>query len=170
MFTIIGDDEDDQFDDLDTLYDDSCCLHMEDFVDFVLVPFVATFLIAQDLPTQDASFEKESSTEYGELNPEDDVDEEASQVHEENVKAKSEKKEEAFLKIRLPAQRTLEEEEITLSDYEAPQPKPKKERVKPEKKDKGKQKASKKATGQSTIKTSHSTIKTRSHAKGEDNK
>ncbi|KAF8134807.1 hypothetical protein K438DRAFT_1883060 [Mycena galopus ATCC 62051] len=199
MFTIIGDDEDDQFDDLHTLYEDSCCLRMKDFVDFVLVPFVATFLISQDLPTQDASFEKESSTEYGELvNPEDDADEEASHVHEENVRAvrrverarenplipvsaiestappchrkKSEKKEEASLKIRLPAQRTLEEEEITLSDYEAPQPKLKKERVKPEKKDKVKQKASKKATGQSTIKTSHLTIKTRSHAKGEGNK
>ncbi|KAF8218209.1 hypothetical protein K438DRAFT_1796499 [Mycena galopus ATCC 62051] len=195
MFTIIGDDEDDQFDDLHTLYDDSCCLRMEDFVDFVLVPFVATFLIAQDLPTQDASFEKESSAEYGELvNPEDDADEEASQVHEENEQAvrrverarenplipvsaiestaplrhrkKSEqKKEPVSLKIRLPAHKTLEEEEITLSDYEAPQPKPRKERVKPEKKDKGKQKASKKATGQSTTKTSHLTIKTRSRTK-----
>ncbi|KAF8184043.1 hypothetical protein K438DRAFT_1937342 [Mycena galopus ATCC 62051] len=180
MFTIIGDDEDDKFDDLHTLYDDSCCLRMEDFVDFIFL--------------HKTRVEKESSAEYGELvNPEDDADEEASQVHEENVKAvrrverarenplipvsaiestapprhrkKSEKKEEASLKIRLPAQRTLEEEEITLSDYEAPQPKPKKERVKPEKKDKGKLKASKKATGQSTIKTSHSTIKTRSRTK-----
>ncbi|KAF8127808.1 hypothetical protein K438DRAFT_1888848 [Mycena galopus ATCC 62051] len=197
MFTIIGDDEDDQFDDLHTLYEDSCCLCMKDFVDFVLVPFVATFLISQDLPTQDARFEKDSSTKYGELvNPEDDADEEASHVHEENVRAvrrverarenllipvsaiestapprhRKKSEQEASLKIRLPAQRTLEEEEITLSDYEAPQPKPKKERVKPEKKDKGKQKASKKATGQSTIKTSHLTIKTRSHAKEEDNK
>ncbi|KAK7063491.1 hypothetical protein R3P38DRAFT_2492748, partial [Favolaschia claudopus] len=59
-------------------------ISLQDFVDWILVPYAATRLIMQDLGYDNydnASFERLSSKEYGELfNPEDDFDEAADDV------------------------------------------------------------------------------------------
>ncbi|KAK6988355.1 hypothetical protein R3P38DRAFT_3228922 [Favolaschia claudopus] len=59
-------------------------ISLQDFVDWILVPYAATRLIMQDLRYDDydnASLERFSSKEYGELfNPEDDFDEAADDV------------------------------------------------------------------------------------------
>ncbi|KAF7368974.1 hypothetical protein MVEN_00223800 [Mycena venus] len=74
-------------------YDDSNHMAMKDFVSFILVPFVAICLIAQDFPglmggIQGAIFERNNSNEYGDLvHPEDDADEQVHQLHHENMKA-----------------------------------------------------------------------------------
>ncbi|KAJ7818109.1 hypothetical protein B0H14DRAFT_2601533 [Mycena olivaceomarginata] len=62
-------------------YDDSNCLTMQDFTDFVLVPFVACSLIAEDIPDftlQDSIFERNNSTEYGDA---------VHEVHRQNLQA-----------------------------------------------------------------------------------
>jgi hypothetical protein len=72
-------------------YDDSNCLTMRDFTDFILVPFVACSLIAEDIPDftlQDSIFERNNSMEYGDLvNPENDDDDTVHEVHRQNVQA-----------------------------------------------------------------------------------
>ncbi|KAJ7271371.1 hypothetical protein B0H12DRAFT_731303 [Mycena haematopus] len=72
-------------------YDDDHYLKLKLFVEFILVPFVACSLIAQDFldfNLQDAIFERNNSREFGELvHPEDDMDDEANTIHEQNVMA-----------------------------------------------------------------------------------
>ncbi|KAJ7811687.1 hypothetical protein B0H14DRAFT_2606405 [Mycena olivaceomarginata] len=70
--------------------DDSKYLKINDFIAFVLVPFVAVALIVEDyaprLDFQDALFERNNSIEFGELqHPEDDADVAAHEVHHQNV-------------------------------------------------------------------------------------
>ncbi|KAJ7809798.1 hypothetical protein B0H14DRAFT_3758866 [Mycena olivaceomarginata] len=79
---------DDYYDDSD----DSKYLKINDFIAFVLVPFVAVALIVEDyaprLDFQDALFEQKNSIEFGELkHPEDDADVAAHEVHHQNVLA-----------------------------------------------------------------------------------
>ncbi|KAJ7756197.1 hypothetical protein B0H16DRAFT_1538985 [Mycena metata] len=67
-------------------------LTLDDFTHYVLLPFVTSALILQDLPhidtLQDALFEKKASAEFGEFfSPEDDVDEDVHKIHHQNVKA-----------------------------------------------------------------------------------
>ncbi|KAJ7891734.1 hypothetical protein B0H13DRAFT_1887051 [Mycena leptocephala] len=79
----------------DFIYDDDCCLSLKDFIDFVLVPFVAVSLIADDVPgfdLQDAIFERNNSHEFGEIfhaedDSDDDSDEQAHNVHKQNMLA-----------------------------------------------------------------------------------
>ncbi|KAJ7786738.1 hypothetical protein B0H14DRAFT_3506468 [Mycena olivaceomarginata] len=79
---------DDYYDDSD----DSKYLKINDFIAFVLVPFVAVALIVEDyaprLDFQDALFERNNSIEFGELeHPEDDADVAAHEVHHQNILA-----------------------------------------------------------------------------------
>ncbi|KAJ7732528.1 hypothetical protein B0H16DRAFT_1580943 [Mycena metata] len=67
-------------------------LTLDDFTHYVLLPFVTSALILQDLPhidtLQDALFEKKASAEFWEFfSPEDDVDEDVHKIHHQNVKA-----------------------------------------------------------------------------------
>jgi hypothetical protein len=67
-------------------------LKINDFIAFVLVPFVAVALIVEDyaprLDFQDALFERNNSIEFGELeHPEDDADVAAHEVHHQNILA-----------------------------------------------------------------------------------
>ncbi|KAJ7805956.1 hypothetical protein B0H14DRAFT_3882593 [Mycena olivaceomarginata] len=79
----------------DNYYDDSHdskYLKINDFIAFVLVPFVAVTLIVEDhaprLDFQDALFEQNNSIEFGELqHPEDDADVAAHKVHHQNILA-----------------------------------------------------------------------------------
>ncbi|KAJ7818436.1 hypothetical protein B0H14DRAFT_2601311 [Mycena olivaceomarginata] len=108
--------------------------------DFVLVPFVAVSLITDDFPgfdLQDAIFKCNNSHEFGEIfHAEDDSDEQAHNIHKQNMLAvrsyEREQQEPAFappLTIRLPASfKPIAEEEITIKDFEPPQPKKKKEK------------------------------------------
>ncbi|KAJ7910983.1 hypothetical protein B0H13DRAFT_2010707 [Mycena leptocephala] len=90
LMTIVGQDPHfggDMYND----YDDSNHMPMKDFVAFVLVPFVAICLIAQDFPAlggiQGAIFERNNSSEYGDLvHPDDDADDRVHQLHHENIK------------------------------------------------------------------------------------
>jgi hypothetical protein len=70
--------------------EDSKYFKINDFIAFVLVPFVAVSLIVEDyaprLDFQGALFERNSSIEFGELeHPEDDADVAAHNVHQQNV-------------------------------------------------------------------------------------
>ncbi|KAJ6558940.1 hypothetical protein B0H10DRAFT_1967169 [Mycena sp. CBHHK59/15] len=169
-------DEDQNFpDDAWNNYDDSTHMSMKDFVNFILVPFVAICLIAQDSSSGDmqtAIFERNNSKEYGELvHPEDDANEQVHDLHRDNMKAiqnigtdttsyahppppKPPKKSthlaplpppagalqdpstapprhrknyllKASSLIRLPPSKPVQEEEITMDDYEIPKPRPK---------------------------------------------
>ncbi|KAJ7938064.1 hypothetical protein B0H13DRAFT_2302159 [Mycena leptocephala] len=164
--SIIADDEE-HFPDL--VYDDDCSLSLKDFTEFVLVPFVAVSLIADDVTgfdIQDAIFERNNSHEFGELfNAEDDSNEQAHDVHRQNmlaIRSQEREKEEPIpssapprhrksskakmdspspapkfkAAIRLPASfKPIADEEITIDDFKPPQPK---EKEKKEKRDKDK--------------------------------
>jgi hypothetical protein len=75
----------------DKVYDDDCCLSLKDFIDFILVPFVAVSFIANDVPgfdLQDAIFEWNNSHEFGEIfHAEDDSDKQVHNVHKQNMLA-----------------------------------------------------------------------------------
>ncbi|KAJ7028200.1 hypothetical protein C8F04DRAFT_1237718 [Mycena alexandri] len=123
-------------------------LSLKDFSDYVLLPFVSSALILQDLPgletLQDAIFEKRASGEFGEcFAAEADNDEDAHTIHRQNVKAirglQSMKelppsppsmapprlrkliKTEPSLMIRVPPMPPPpEEKEMTLADFPSP--------------------------------------------------
>ncbi|KAJ7029535.1 hypothetical protein C8F04DRAFT_1264801 [Mycena alexandri] len=125
-------------------------LTLEDFTDYILLPFVSSSLISEDLPgfetLLDAFYEKQHSHEYGEFfSPENDDDDEAHNVHRDNVRAirglqsmqesppspppssappryrKGVVKKESSFKIRIPpGVPPPEEKEITLADFPSP--------------------------------------------------
>ncbi|KAJ7042029.1 hypothetical protein C8F04DRAFT_1252502 [Mycena alexandri] len=141
-------------------------LSLRDFSDYVLLPFVSSSLILQDLPgletLQDAIFEKRSSTGFGEFfAPEDDTQEEIHTIHRQNLNAirglqfmkdapsppstapprlRKLVKQETSFKIRLPAiPPPPDEKEVTLDDFPAPTKKKKVTQPKPKSKAQKKQ-------------------------------
>ncbi|KAJ7113488.1 hypothetical protein C8R44DRAFT_733176 [Mycena epipterygia] len=77
-------------------YDDNSSsnyLTVKDFIEFVLVPFVAISLIDENMPgyngtgLQDAIFERNNSNEFGEMFHSEEDNAQAHQVHQENVAA-----------------------------------------------------------------------------------
>ncbi|KAJ7436973.1 hypothetical protein B0H11DRAFT_635223 [Mycena galericulata] len=81
--------DDEHFQDYDPT---SNYLTVKDFTSFILIPFAAISLIADDLPTlvdfHDALFERNNSHEFGELfHGEDDESEDFHRVHRRNIAA-----------------------------------------------------------------------------------
>lgn len=78
-------------------YDDNSSsnyLTVQDFIEFVLVPFVAISLIEERMPGynpdsgfQDAIFERNNSNEFGDIFHAEEDDPKADQIHQENIAA-----------------------------------------------------------------------------------
>ncbi|KAF8183455.1 hypothetical protein K438DRAFT_1766746 [Mycena galopus ATCC 62051] len=69
---------------------ESDLIHLQDFVSFILVPFTAALLIAEDLDLdlEDAAKIRDASNEYGDvLQPDNGDDDIIEHLHEENIKA-----------------------------------------------------------------------------------
>ncbi|KAJ6457508.1 hypothetical protein C8R47DRAFT_1247231 [Mycena vitilis] len=146
------------YDDNDILTANYLC--PDDFIRFILVPYVASALILEDQHwlqnLQDASFERQNSQEYGELVfPENIEGDLLDRIHQQNtvvVNANTEAKlvrndeNPSPLKIRIPLPKKIQEQEITLKDF--PSPSPSKSKQKPKAKPKKKQVKEVKTKGQ----------------------
>ncbi|KAF8190909.1 hypothetical protein K438DRAFT_2139758 [Mycena galopus ATCC 62051] len=96
---------------------ESDLIHLQDFVSFILVPFTAALLIAEDLDLdlEDAAKIRDASNEYGDvLQPDNGDDDIIKHLHEENIEAMKDCRTD-FLR---PAPRALRAP-LTLADSEA---------------------------------------------------
>ncbi|KAJ7671303.1 hypothetical protein DFH06DRAFT_1365968 [Mycena polygramma] len=136
-------------------------LCLDDFIRFILVPFVASSLILEDQPSlltlQGAIFEKMNSQEYGELMFPEIQAKAVDRLHQQNILATNSNKEAKVdriierekarsappkhrkhsddnpgpLKICLPLPKKSLEQEITLDDFPPPSPSKQKQKPKP---------------------------------------